>query len=155
MYWTRPAAYATSGHRSPVTSRATWTKLLKCELRMNRPLARAGRTPISSRVRIVEAPPAVGVGSGEPCRITAGGEEGIARMDVVSGPLDVAAGRGSTATPPAGVAEAADAGAATPEADVLPCGRRAIIARSSFTVSGRWAGCCASAFCRCWSGLLG
>src|SRR5437868_15524985 len=100
MYCTSPDAYATSGQRSPATSRATWTKLLKCELRMNRPLARAGRTPISSRVRIVEAPPAVGVGSGEPCRITAGGEEGIARMDAGSGPLDVAAGRGSTAAPP-------------------------------------------------------
>src|SRR2546426_12406241 len=123
MYWTRPAAYATSGHRSPVTSRATWTKLLKCELRMNRPLARAGRTPISSRVRIVEAPPAVGVGSGEPCRITAGGEEGIARMDVVSGPLDVAAGRGSTATPPAGVAQAADAAAPPARAAVPRCGQ--------------------------------
>src|SRR2546428_5927859 len=119
MYWTRPAAYATSGHRSPVTSRATWTKLLKCELRMNRPLARAGRTPISSRVRIVEAPPAVGVGSGEPCRITAGGEEGIARMDVVSGPLDVVAGRGSTATPPAGVGEGGEAAGHPPGGEVL------------------------------------
>src|SRR2546430_15737158 len=133
MYWTRPAAYATSGHRSPVTSRATWTKLLKCELRMNRPLARAGRTPISSRVRIVEAPPAVGVGSGEPCRITAGGEEGIARTDAVSGSLDVAAGRGSTATPPASVAGAADAAAVTPGGDVLRCGRRGVTASAALT----------------------
>src|SRR3989441_12073548 len=136
MYWTRPAAYATSGHRSPVASRATWTKLLKCELRMNRPLARAGRTPISSRVRIVEAPPAVGVGSGEPCRITAGGEDGIARMDAVSGPLDVAAGLGSTATPPASVADATGEEAATPGGEVLRCGSRAIIASSSFTDCG-------------------
>src|SRR5437899_12976015 len=101
MYWTRPAAYATSGHLSPVTSRATWTKLLKCELRMKRPLARAGRTPISSSVRIVEAPPAVGVGGGEPCRIGGGEADGMARIEAVSGALDVAAGRGSTAAPPA------------------------------------------------------
>src|SRR5205807_2122766 len=133
MYWTRPAAYATSGHRSPVTSRATWTKLLKCELRMKRPLARAGRTPISSRVRIVDAPPAVGVGSGEPCSIGDGGADGMARIDVVSGPFDVVAGRGSTATPPAGVAEARREAAATPGGDVLRCGRRAISAKRPFT----------------------
>src|SRR5256886_7806929 len=125
MYWTRPAAYATSGHRSPVTSRATWTKLLKCELRMKRPLARAGRTPISSRVRIVEAPPAVGVGSGEPCSIGGGGAEGMARIEAVSGPFDVAAGRGSTATPPPGVDDAAGAAGPPPRGGGPPLGRGA------------------------------
>src|SRR2546428_6020806 len=126
MYWTRPAAYATSGHLSPVTSRATWTKLLKCELRMKRPLARAGRTPMSSRVRIVDAPPAVGVGIGDPCRIGGGGADGMARIEVVSGPVEVAAGCGVTATPPAGGADATGDAAATPRGDVLRCGSRAL-----------------------------
>src|SRR5204863_9108054 len=97
MYCTSQAAYATPGQRSPVTSRATWTKLLKWELRMKRPLALAGRTPISSSVRIVDAPAAVGVGSGEPWRIVGGGAaDGIARIEAVSGPFDVVAGRDRT-----------------------------------------------------------
>ena len=80
---------------------------------MKRPLALAGRTPISSSVRIVDAPAAVGVGSGEPWRIVGGGAaDGIARIEAVSGPFDVVAGRDRTATPPAGVADDAAAGAA-------------------------------------------
>src|SRR2546429_2853245 len=99
------------------------TKLLKWELRMKRPLALAGRTPISSSVRIVDAPAAVGVGSGEPWRIGGGGgADGIARIEAVSGPFDVVAGRGRTATPPAGVADAAAAGPAR------RWGRRALLA---------------------------
>src|SRR2546423_14578039 len=108
MYCTRPAAYATSGRRSPVTSRATWTKLLKCELRMKRPRALAGRTPMSSRVRIVEPGPAVGVGIGEPWMIACGDAGAAAAtifIDVVSGPgpFDAVARRGSTAPPAPGV----------------------------------------------------
>src|SRR2546427_13274906 len=91
---------------------------------MKRPLARAGRTPISSRVRIVEAPPAVGVGSGEPCSIGGGGAEGMARIDAVSGPLDVAAGRGSAAPPPPGGDDAAGAAAPPPRGDLPRLGGR-------------------------------
>src|SRR5215472_3454714 len=129
MYWTRPAEYATSGQRSPVTSRATCTKLLKKELVMKRPRARAGFTPISSRVRIVDAPAAVGVGGGEPCRKAgggAGGDDGTARMEVVSGPgvADARAAAGALAA----VAEDALAAAVAeaPAGVVRRCGRRAI-----------------------------
>src|SRR6266446_3380903 len=126
MYWTRPAAYATSGHLSPVTVRATCTKLLKCELRMKRPRARAGRTPISSSVRIVEAPPAVGVGGGDPWN-TGGGAEGCTtRIEAVSGPFAEVAGLGITATPPVDVLAAMGAALPAPEAVVRRCGRRAI-----------------------------
>src|ERR1700694_6161521 len=82
----------------------------KWELRMNRPRARAGLTPISSSVRIVDAPAAVGVGRGDPCSIGgggAGGDDGIARMDAVSGPLVPVPGRGSHANPPAAAAAGA------------------------------------------------
>src|SRR5712692_2762438 len=75
MYCTSPAAYAISGHRSPEMSRATWTRLLTCELRMNRPRARDALTPIISSVLIAEAPPAVGVGIGEPCMTGRAGDE--------------------------------------------------------------------------------
>src|SRR5207302_1065097 len=122
MYWTRPAAYATSGHRSPVTVRATCTKLLKWVLRMKRPRARAGRTPISSSVRIVEAPAAVGVGGGDPWNPGGGAEGCTTRIDVVSGPLEEVVGFGITAIPPPAVAAATGVAAAAPAAEVRRCG---------------------------------
>src|SRR5260370_22947403 len=96
---------------------------------MNRPRARAGRTPISSSVRIVDAPAAVGVGSGDPWSIGgggAGGDDSIARIDVVSGPLTAVPGRGSTPTPPARVAARSGDAAATPRGDVPRWGRGAL-----------------------------
>src|SRR5947209_3233931 len=116
---------------------------------MKRPRARAGRTPMSSRVRIVEAPADVGVGGGDPWRPGGGGAAAFTgcrtRIDVVSGPLDVVAGLGRTATPPdagtAALAEAAPgADAAALGAAVRRWGRRAICASSSRTVCGRCAG---------------
>src|ERR1700694_1662156 len=117
----------------------------KWELRMKRPRARAGLTPISSSVRIVDAPAAVGVGRGDPCSIGgggAGGDDGIARIDAVSGPLVPVPGRGSNATPPAGEE------AGTWAVAERRCGRRAINARSSRTVCGRCAGSLARTLCR-------
>src|SRR5256885_13539532 len=86
---------------------------------MKRPRALAGRTPMSSRVRIVEPGPAVGVGIGEPWMIACGDAGAAAAtifIDVVSGPgpFDAVARRGSTATPPAGGAAAARGEAAAP-----------------------------------------
>src|SRR5260370_7894866 len=105
---------------------------------MNRPRARAGRTPISSSVRIVDAPAAVGVGSGDPWSIGgggAGGDDGIARIDVVSGPLAAVPGRGSTTTPPARVPDRSGDAAATPGGHVRRRGRPALSARTSPTAS--------------------
>src|SRR2546426_1176512 len=56
---------------------------------------------------------------------------------------------------PSNMAEAADAAAATPGGDVLRCGRRAIMASSSFTDCGRWAGSFASTFWSSWSSSSG
>src|SRR5579864_7244177 len=116
---------------------------------MNRPRARAGRTPISSRVRIVEPAAEVGVGGGDPCRIAgggAGGDDESARIEVVSGPFDATAGRGSTATPPEAALAAPGAAAGAPTGDVLRCGSFAICASTSFTVWGRSPGSLASTF---------
>src|ERR1700694_492533 len=67
-YCATPALYARSGQRTPVTSRATWMRLGTCELRMNRPRARAGLTPIICRVRMADEPLDEPVlGGGEPC----------------------------------------------------------------------------------------
>src|SRR5437762_237482 len=121
---------------------------------MKRPRARAGRTPISSRVRIVDAPAAVGVGGGEPWNTGGGAGADTTFIDVVSGPLDVVAGRGRTATPPdAGVEEITPAAAATPAA--RRCGRRAICASSSRTDWGRWPGSLASTLVSSWSSSSG
>ena len=122
---------------------------------MNRPLARAGRTPISSSVRIVDAPAAVGVGGGDPWNPGAGADCWITRIDVVSGPFDEVVGRGITATPPVEVDAATGVAAATPAAVVRRCGRRAIWASSSRTVCGRWAGSFASTFWSSWSSSSG
>src|SRR5439155_24487883 len=100
------------------------TKLLKWELRMNRPLARAGRTPISSSVRIVDASAAVGVGGGDPWN-PGGADCWITRIDVVSGPFEEVVGRGITATPPVEVHAATGVPAATPAAVVRRHRRRA------------------------------
>src|SRR6266849_5168937 len=84
-YWASPAVYATSGQRVPVTSRATWIRLATCELRMNRPRALAGFTPIICKVRIADEAvdePVLGVGGGDPCRWGGGAE--IMRMAAVS-----------------------------------------------------------------------
>src|SRR5437879_5386638 len=73
-YCARPAVYAISGHRTPVTSRATWMRLAACELRMNRPRARAGLTPIICSVRIADEPldePVLGAGGGAPVHVVA------------------------------------------------------------------------------------
>src|SRR5690349_16697388 len=116
---------------------------------MKRPRARAGRTPISSSVRIVDAPADVGVGGGEPWNPAGGGAGCTARIDVVSGPLDDAvAGRGSTATPPAGVTDddTAGSGADAPAGAARRCGRRAICASRSRTDCGRCAGSLARTF---------
>src|SRR5437867_12167216 len=141
MYCTNPAAYATSGHRSPVTSRETWTKLLKCELRMKRPRARAGRTPISSSVRMVEPPADVGVGGGDPCSRGGGGAAFTTRIEVVSGPFADVAGLGTTAPPPTAAAAGAEvaaaaADAATPGGDVRRCGSRDSWPRGGFPDRG-------------------
>src|ERR1041384_403939 len=121
---------------------------------MNRPRARAGRTPISSGVRIVEAPAEVGVGGGEPWNPAGGAGAGITFIDVVSGPLDVAVGRGSTATPlDDGVAEATGAAAANP--DTRLWGSRAICASRSRTDWGRCPGSLASTLVRSWSSSSG
>src|ERR1700687_629292 len=67
-YCANPAVYAISGQRTPVTSRATWRRLATCELRMNRPRARAGLTPIICSVRMADEPLDEPVlGGGEPC----------------------------------------------------------------------------------------
>src|SRR3989442_15514880 len=99
------------------------TKLLKWELRMNRPLARAGRTPISSSVRIVDAPAAVGVGGGDPWNPGGGADCWITRIDVVSGPFEEVVGRGITATSPVEVDAPTGVAAATPAAVVPRRGR--------------------------------
>ena len=118
---------------------------------MKRPRARAGRTPISSSVRMVEPPADVGVGGGDPCSSGGGGAAFTTRIEVVSGPFAEVAGLGSTATPPAAAAAGAEVAAgavdaATPGGDVRRCGSRAIWARSSFTDCGRWVGSLASTF---------
>ena len=78
----------------------------------------------------------------------------MARIEVVSGPFDAVAGRGSTATPPADVA--ATAGAATTLGGaVRRCGSRAICASSSRTVWGRCAGSFASTLWSSWSSSSG
>src|SRR5260370_4461451 len=115
---------------------------------MKRPRARAGRTPMSSRVRMVEPGAGVGVGGGDPCRGAGGGgagrDDGIARIEVVSGPLDATAGRGEGAAPPeAAVAGTGDA-AGAPTGDVRRWGSFAICASTSFTVAGRSPGSLAS-----------
>ena len=93
---------------------------------MKRPRARAGRTPISSSVRIVDAPAAVGVGGGEPWNTGEGAGGWMTRIDVVSGPFEVVVGLGITATPPLDAAAATGVADATPGVDVRRCGRRAI-----------------------------
>src|SRR5215510_568945 len=118
---------------------------------MKRPRARAGRTPISSSVRIVEPPELVGEGGGEPWvgagTATAAGAL-MAFIDVVSGPVETAAGLGRTATPPTGVA-AGPAGAdafVEPEGAARRCGSFAIWASRSRTLCGRCAGSLARTF---------
>src|SRR5713101_5942305 len=107
-YWASPAVYATSGQRTPVTSRATWMRLATCELRMNRPRALAGFTPIICSVRIADEPleePVLGVGGGEPWMC---GGAAISRIAAVSAGCELAAcaatGRGAAvaAGPPTG-----------------------------------------------------
>src|SRR2546430_11840380 len=98
---------------------------------MNLPLARAGRTPISSSVRIVDAPAAVGVGGGDPWNPGGGTDCWITRIDVVSGPFDEVVSRGITATPPVDLAPATGGPAPTPGPLVRPFGKPALLARSS------------------------
>src|SRR5438132_11982807 len=97
---------------------ATW------ELRMNRPRARAGLTPIICRVRIADEPPAepvLGVGGGDPC-IGAGGAA-IIRVAAASG----ACGAGGEA-----VAVRAPAAAGAPVA-ARRCGSLALCESRSLT----------------------
>jgi hypothetical protein len=53
---------------------------------------------MSSSVRIADVALAVGVGRGDPCSI--GGDDGIVRIEAVSGPAETTA-RGAPATPEA------------------------------------------------------
>src|SRR6266852_8169412 len=124
-YWASPAVYATSGQRTPVTSRATWMRLATCELRMNRPRALAGFTPIICSVRMAEEPLEEPVlGGGEPCR---GGGAAINLIAAVSAGCWLAAcGRGGRVTPAATGAPAA----------ARRCGSLAIEASSSLTLCG-------------------
>src|SRR6202022_1465607 len=98
---------------------------------MKRPRARAGLTPISSRVRIAEVALEVGVGGGDPCSIGgggAGGDDGIVLMEAVSGPLAEVRGRGTTPTPPAIAPPAVADAAPGPGGPVRRCGSLAICA---------------------------
>src|SRR5438067_13760386 len=97
---------------------ATW------ELRMNRPRARAGLTPIICSVRIADEPPeepVLGVGGGEPC-MGAGGAATIIRVAAAS------AGWGGDG---GAVAARAPAATGTPVAARL-CGSLAICPSRSF-----------------------
>src|SRR6202158_5705403 len=77
------AVYAISGQRTPVTSRATWMRLATCELRMNRPRARAGLTPILCSVRVAHEPLGERVlGGGDAC--SGGGGAAINLIAAVS-----------------------------------------------------------------------
>src|SRR5215467_11826014 len=147
---------------------------------MKRPRARAGLTPISSRVLTAEDEPELelGVGGGgDPdivggttrCiggRVWIGGTPGGAEDPLATTGTDCGVGCAvATAAPEA----AGELTALTPETGATPdvggtvallaparrCGSLAMSASSSFTVCGRWLGSFASTFASSWSSSSG